>query len=341
MTTATTAPERATRRPAGRPLSGGWFGGLGLLLLLAALSLFIGAADLSFVDFLTGEATGQDRLTLMASRIPRTVAVLLAGAALALSGLLMQLLVRNRFVEPGTVGTAESAGVGILIAILVFPSAPLWVKMLIAIVTALLGTALFLRIVRSLPPTAPVVAVPLVGMMLAGVIAAGTTFVAYRLNLMQSLGIWMQGDFSGILRGRYELLWLLAILGVLLWIFADRFTLASLGEDHAKALGLSYKATLNLGLALVATASAITLVVVGAIGFVGLVVPNLVVIWRGDNLRRNIGWTALAGSGFVLVCDLLARTINPPYEIPVGTVSGIVGGVVFLVLLLTGRMGTR
>lgn len=341
MTTVTTAPGRATRRPAGHPLTWGWFGGLGLLLALATVSLLVGAADLSLGDLLRGEATEQDRLTLLASRVPRTVAVLLAGSALSLSGLLMQLLVRNRFVEPGTVGTAESAGVGILIAILVFPSAPLWVKMLIAVVTALLGTALFLRVVRALPPTAPVIAVPLVGMMLAGVIAAGTTFVAYRLNLMQSLGIWMQGDFSGILRGRYELLWLLAVLGVLLWLFADRFTLASLGEDHARALGLSYKATLNLGLALVATASAITLVVVGAIGFVGLVVPNLVVMWRGDNLRRNIGWTALAGAGFVLACDLLARTINPPYEIPVGTISGIVGGIVFLALLLTGRMGAR
>ncbi|MHA6510219.1 ABC transporter permease [Tessaracoccus sp. MC1627] len=338
-----TATTDATRRtlPAGRPLSWGWLGGLGALLGLSVLSLFVGAADLSPWDFLTGRATPDDWLTFTVSRVPRTLAVLLAGASLALSGLLMQLLVRNRFVEPGTVGTSESAGVGILIAILLFPEAPLVVKMVLAILTALAGTALFLRLVRSLPPTVPVVAVPLVGIMLAGVIAAGTTFVAYRLELMQTIGIWMQGDFSGVLRGRYELLWLLAVLGALLWFFADRFTLASLGEEHSKALGLSYKATLNLGLGLVATSSAITLVVVGGIGFVGLVIPNLIVLWRGDNLRRNIGWTALAGAGFVLVCDLLARTLNPPYEIPVGTVSGVLGGVVFLVLLLTGRMRTR
>lgn len=338
---APTVAKPATARPAGRPLTRGWFGGLAALLALAGVSLFVGVADLSPIDFLSGDATERQWLNLLASRVPRTVAVLLAGASLALSGLLMQLLVRNRFVEPGTVGTSESAGVGILIAIMVFPSAPLVVKMVIAIITALIGTALFLRLVRALPPKAPVVAVPLVGIMLAGVIAAGTTFVAYRFNLMQSIGIWMQGDFSGVLRGRYELLWLLAIMGVLLWLFADRFTLASLGEDHAKALGLSYKATLNLGLALVAASSAITLVVVGGIGFVGLVIPNLVTLWRGDNLRRNIGWTALAGSGFVLVCDLLSRTLNAPYEIPVGTISGVLGGIVFLALLLTGRMRTQ
>ncbi|OMG58138.1 iron ABC transporter permease [Tessaracoccus sp. ZS01] len=318
----------------------GWVGGLAALLVLAAVSLFVGVADLSPWDFVSGQATDQQVLNLFASRIPRTVAVLLAGASLALSGLLMQLLVRNRFVEPTTVGTSESAGVGILIAVMLFPSAPLWVKMLIAVATALVGTAVFVRLVRALPPRAPIVAVPLVGIMLAGVISAGTTFVAYHFDLLQSLGIWMQGDFSGVLRGRYELLWLLAIVGVVLWVFSDRFTVASLGEEQATSLGLSYKTTLNLGLGIVAVASAVTLVVVGAIGFVGLIIPNLIAMWRGDNLRRNIAWTALAGSGFVLVCDLLARTINYPYEIPVGTISGVLGGTVFLALLLTGKLRT-
>lgn len=330
--------ERIALKSAARPLSWGWAGGLAALVGLSLISLFVGAADLSLWDILSGEATETQRLNLVASRIPRTVAVLLAGGSLALSGLLMQLLVRNRFVEPTTVGTSESAGVGILIAVMLFPAAPLWVKMVIAIITALAGTALFVRLIRALPPQAPIVTVPLVGIMLAGVIAAGTTFVAFQFDLLQSLGIWMMGDFSGVLRGRYELLWLLGLVGVVLWLFADRFTVASLGEEQATSLGLPYKATLNLGLALVAAASAITLVVVGAIGFVGLIIPNLVSMWRGDNLRRNIGWTALAGAGFVLICDLLARIINHPYEIPVGTISGVLGGTVFLALLLTGKL---
>lgn len=332
---------QAGTRPAAHPLTWGWAGGLVALVVAAAVSLFVGAADLAPMPFLDGTATEEQWRNLTVSRVPRTVAVVLAGVALALSGLLMQLLVRNRFVEPGTVGTSESAGVGILIAVMIFPSAPLWLKMLIAIATALLGTGLFIRLIRSLPAQTPIVAVPLVGIMLAGVISAGTTYVAYRFDLLQSLGIWMQGDFSGVLRGRYELLWLLAGLGLMLWLFADRFTVASLGEEHATGLGLSYRATLNLGLALVAAASAICLVVVGGIGFVGLIIPNLVSLWRGDNLRRNIGWTALTGSGFLLVCDLIARTINHPYEIPVGTVSAIVGGAVFLTLLLSGRMRAR
>ncbi|MGA4508122.1 ABC transporter permease [Propionibacteriaceae bacterium G1746] len=336
--TATTGPASVTpdARPTHpRPARGWVFGvAVAVVLVLALVSLFVGVNDLSPLDVLTGRATEQQWQTLFASRIPRTVAVLLAGSALALSGQLMQLLVRNRFVEPGTVGTAESAGAGILLVTLLWPGAPLVVKMLIAILTALAGTALFMRLVNALPRGESVIAVPLVGMMLSGMIAAATTFVAYQTDLLQSLGVWLAGDFSGILRGRYELLWVIGLVFVAVWFAADRFTIASLGESHAHSLGLNYRAAMNLGLALIAIASAVCLVVVGNIAFVGLVIPNLVSAALGDNLRRNLGWVAVSGAGFVLVCDLIARTINYPYEVPVGTIAGVIGAAVFLVLLL-------
>ena len=304
------------------------------VLTLATVSLFVGVNDLSPLDILSGRATDQQWQTLFASRIPRTVAVLLAGSALAMSGLLMQLLVRNKFVEPGTVGTSESAGVGILAATLLWPESPLWVKMLVAILTALAGTALFMRLVNSLPRGESVIAVPLVGLMLSGMIAAATTFVAYRFDLLQTLGVWMAGDFSGVLRGRYEMLWVIAAVFVAVWIAADQFTIASLGKDHASNLGLNYQGAMNLGLAMIAISSAVCLVVVGNIAFVGLVVPNLVSAILGDNLRRSLGWVAVSGAAFVLVCDLLARTINFPYEIPVGTIAGVIGAAIFLGMLL-------
>ena len=326
------APMTATHPRASR----GWVFGVAVAMLvaLAVVSLFVGVNDLSPIDILSGRATEVQRQTLFASRIPRTVAVLLAGAALALSGLLMQLLVRNRFVEPGTVGTSESAGAGILLATLVWPGSPLVVKMIIAIVTALIGTAVFMKLVNSLPRGESVIAVPLVGMMLAGMISAATTFVAYRFDLLQTLGVWMAGDFSGILRGRYELLWIIGAVFVAVWFAADRFTIASLGEDHANSLGLNYRAAMNLGLGLIAVASAVCLVVVGNIAFVGLVIPNLVSAILGDNLRRSLGWIAVSGAGFVLICDLLSRTINYPYEVPVGTIAGIIGATIFLAMLL-------
>lgn len=291
---------------------------------LAALSLVVGAGTL-------------DAQILWASRVPRTIAVLLAGAAMALGGLLMQLLVRNRFVEPSTVGTTESAGAGLLIATIWLPSLPVAGKMGVAVLTALLGTALFLRVVRAVPVQSAIVVVPLVGLMLSGVISAASTFIAYRFDLLQTMTMWMTGDFSGVIRGRFELLWLVAVLLLVTYLFADRFTVAGLGRDQATGLGLNHRATMAIGLGIVAVSSAVCVVVVGGLPFLGLVVPNLVSLALGDNLRRSLPVVCLVGAGFVLVCDLLARILNHPYELPVGVIVGVVGAAIFLGMLVRGR----
>lgn len=295
-----------------------------LVVVLVALSLNVGAADLT-LD------------VLFTSRIPRTLAVLLAGAAMAIGGLLMQLLVRNRFVEPATVGTTESAGVGLLAVTILTPGMPIAGKMAVAIITALLGTFAFLRILRAVPPRSSLIVVPLVGIMFSGVIASMTTFVAYRTDMLATLQVWMTGDFSGVIRGRFELLWIVAGVLVVTYLVADRFTVAALGREHAIGLGLDYRRVVALSMALVAVTSAVCVVVVGALPFLGLVVPNLVSMIMGDNLRRSLPVVALSGSAFVLVCDLLARTINHPFEVPVGVVVGVIGGIVFLVMLLRQR----
>ncbi|GAB3704948.1 ABC transporter permease [Mariniluteicoccus flavus] len=302
----------------------------GLALLMAALvvvSLLVGAGDLS-------------ANLLVVSRIPRTLAVVLAGAAMAVGGLLMQLLVRNRFVEPSTVGTTESAGAGLLAATLLAPGMPVVGKMGVAVLAALLGTWLFLRVLRAVPPESAMVVVPLVGLMLSGVISAGTTFVAYQLDLLQTLTMWMTGDFSGVLRGRFELLWLVAVMLVVTWLWADRFTIAGLGRDHATGLGLSYRQVMAVGLTLVAVSSAVCVVVVGSLPFLGLVVPNLASMLLGDRLRRSLPVVALGGAAFVLACDILARTLNHPYELPVGIIVGVIGAAIFLTLVLR-RGGPR
>ncbi|WP_229120042.1 ABC transporter permease [Enemella evansiae] len=326
LTSPTASAEAAPATSRGR-LVGALAAALLLTAGLAVLSLFVGAAELS----------GQ---ILVVSRIPRTAAVLLAGAAMAMSGLLMQLLVRNRFVEPATVGTTEAAGAGLLIATVLTPSMPVAGKMVIAVGTALLGTALFLQVLKRIPPAEGTVLVPLVGIMLSGVISAATTFVAYRLDLLQTLTTWLTGDFSGVLRGRFELLWLAGAALVVTWFYADRFTAAGLGRDHATNLGLNHRAVVRLGLVLVSVCSAVCVVVVGALPFLGLVVPNVVSLLLGDNLRRSLPVVALAGASLVLACDLLARTLNHPYEIPVGVIVGIVGAAGFLALLLH-RKGPR
>lgn len=310
----------------------------GAVGLLAIVSLFVGVGDVTPAGLLRAvladdDGSHQEVLLVLASRVPRTVAILLAGAGMAIAGQIMQLLSRNRFVEPSTAGTVESAAIGILAVTVLAPGAPVMVKMLVATATALAGTALFLRILRHVPLRS-VLVVPLVGLMLGGIINAVSTFFAYRLDLLQSLNTWMTGDFSGVLRGRYELLWLTFALVVVAYLVADRFTVAGMGQDFVTNLGMNYRAVLALGLSIVSMVTAVVVVTVGAIPFLGLVVPNVVALIFGDNLRRTAPWVALGWAGFVLVCDLVGRTVRYPYEVPIGVVVGVVGSAAFLFLLL-------
>lgn len=304
--------------------------------LLAVASLFVGVSDVS--PRLLFSAAAEDRAVrvLVVSRIPRTLAILLAGSSLAIAGLVMQMIVRNRFVEPSTTGTTESASLGFLAVTLLAPGWPLMAKMLVAALFALAGTALFLRILRFVP-LRDAMLVPLVGIMLGGVIGAVTTFLAYRFNLLPSLLAWTTGDFSAVLRGRYELLWLGLGCTVLAYLAADRFTVAGMGRDFTTNLGMSYERAMTLGLALVSVIAAVCLVSVGAIPFLGLIVPNLVSLTVGDNMRITVPWVAVGGAAFVLACDILGRLVRYPYEIPIGVVMGVVGSAVFLYLLLRTR----
>ncbi len=310
-----------------------WFLLIGslLLLCLSLLSLFVGVRNITLAGLLSGE--GDQMLVFVVSRVPRLVAILTAGMGLSVVGLIMQQLARNKFVSPSTAGTMEAASLGLLVALIFFTGAPLLVKMLISFIFALAGTLTFMQILERVKYK-DVIFVPLVGIMFGGVIGAVTTFIALRYDLLQSLGAWMTGSFAGVLRGRYELLYLAIPVTLLAYLYADRFTLAGMGEDFAVNLGLNYKQVVNLGLALVALATASVVLTVGMIPFLGLIVPNIVTLILGDNLKRTLPHTALAGAVFVLVCDLIGRTVRYPYEIPIGLVIGVLGSAIFLYLIL-------
>lgn len=307
--------------------------GLVLVAGLFVASLFVGVSNVSLRALFSPDRGGQALHVLIVSRIPRTLALVLAGTAMALCGSIMQMVTRNKFVEPSTAGTVEAAGLGMLLVMLLAPDVPVIGKMLISTFAALAGTFLFLVLLRRVPLRS-VLLVPLIGLMLGGVISAITAFFAYRFDMLQSLGAWMMGDFSGVLQGRYELLWVSFGLSVIAYVAADRFTLAGMGEDFTTNLGLNYRRILLLGLVIVAMATAAVVVSVGVIPFLGLIVPNVVSMVVGDNLRRSLPWVAVFGAAFVLACDIAGRLLLYPYEIPIGTVVGVVGSAIFLHLLL-------
>lgn len=299
-----------------------------LLIGVSAVSLFVGVSDLTPAALTDSEGLQ----LLLVSRLPRTLAALLAGSALAIAGLVMQTLARNRFVDPATTGTAQSAWLGILIMTALWPSAPIAVKSLGAIVAALAGTSVFLALAHRLPPTQPFL-VPLFGLVYGGIVGSAAIYFAWQTDLLQYLEVWTSGEFSGILRGRYELLWIAGALVACAWWVADRLSILALGEAASIGLGLNYRRMLQLGLVIVSIVSAVTVVVVGTIPFVGLVAPNLVSRLRGDNLRRTVPLVAATGALLVLTCDIFGRIVRYPYEIPVGTVLGVVGALVFLAMM--------
>ena len=293
------------------------------LIPLAGASLLVGVADLS----------GHEGLILTVSRLPRTLAVILTGAALAVAGVVMQQLVRNRFVEPGTTGTGEAAALGLLAVTLLAPGAALWVKMLAASAGGLLGTAVFLWMIRRLPPQ-EVLMVPLAGLVWSGVLGALVLHIGWQTDLLQLVGIWlMTGEFSGVIAGRYELLWIAGGAATLALFAADRFAILGLGEGVARGLGLNPVAVMRLGLVVVAVVTALVMATVGMVPFVGLVVPNIVSRIMGDNLRASLPVTALGGAALLLACDILGRLVIFPYEIPVGSILGVIGAGLFLYLL--------
>lgn len=303
---------------------------IGLPLLIVA-SLTIGAADLGLV-------TGEGMSLMMISRMPRTVAALLAGAGLALAGAVVQLAVQNRLVEPGLTGTPKSAMAGLLAITLIAPGAPLMVKMIVASLAALAGTAGFLMLARHVPRHDPML-LPLVGLIYAGILGAGVSWAAWQADLMQYLGVWQAGEFSGVLQGRYELLWLTAGLAGLLYLLADRITLLGLGQDRARSLGLDTRQTVLIALVIVAALVTVVVVTVGVLPFVGLIVPNIVARWRGDNLRANLPLIAVTGGAAVLASDVIGRLIRWPYEIPAGTIFAVIGAGLFIWLLYAAPRG--
>lgn len=303
-----------------------------VILLLAVISVLTGVGSLA-----SGLGDdGRGWLLIVESRVPRTLALMLAGTGLAVAGTIMQMLARNRFVEPSTAGTAESAALGMLLTMIFAPALPVAAKMAVAALTALAGTALFLKILRQIPLRSALM-VPLVGIMLGGVISAITTFVAYRYDMMQSMGAWISGDFSGVLRGRYELLWIALVLTLIAYVTAARFTVIGMGEEIARNVGLDYNKVVTLGLGIVSMVTATVVATVGMVPFLGLIVPNVISLVVGDNLRRTLPLIAATGAGLVLACDIVGRMIIAPYEIPVGTVMGVIGSAVFLYLLLSRR----
>ena len=137
-----------------------------------------------------------------------------------------------------------------------------------------------------------------------------------------------------VLKGRYEIVYLTVPLVVLAFIFANHFNIVGMGKDFSKNLGVPYNLVLFAGLTIAAMITASIIVVVGSISYIGLIVPNVVAMFKGDKIRGTLVDTALFGALFVLVCDIIGRVIIMPYELPIELIVGILGSLIFVALLI-------
>lgn len=295
---------------------------------LGILSLFTGVYDIR------GQEDGL-RMFLI-TRVPRTAALMLTGAAMSMAGLVMQLITQNRMVEPTTTGTIEWAGFGLLLVYLFYPNPTLLARMGGAIVFSFAGTMIFFLLLRRIRLRSSLI-VPIIGMMLGAVISALSTFLGLAYNMTQNIANWFIGSFSAVQAGRYEYLWLIVLVTISIFFYADRLTLAGLGEDIATSLGVNYSRIVLTGTALISMAVGIVTAVIGSLPFLGLIVPNVVSRLRGDDLKGNLPWVCLLGMGTIMLSDIVSRVIIMPFEVPVSLILGTIGSLAFILILLGQR----
>ena len=294
-------------------------------------SLFLGVIDVNLYGLLSGDLEQLE--IFLISRLPRLLAILCTGVGMSVAGLIMQQLCMNKFVSPTTGATISSAQLGILLALLFQPNSTLWSRAIFSFVFAILGTWIFVWFIQRIQ-FKDVVMVPLVGIMFGNVIGGITNYLAYQFEMTQALSTWLVGHFSLVVRGRFELVYLAVPLVILAFVFANHFNIVGMGKDFSKNLGVHYNLVLFAGLSIAAMITASVVVVVGSISYIGLIVPNVVAMFKGDRIRGTLVDTALFGAIFVLGCDMIARVVIAPYELPIELIVGIIGSVLFIGLLL-------
>lgn len=303
-----------------------------LLIILSILSLFIGAMEIDLKTLLQPHNPMEFKIFLLA-RIPRLLAILCTGFGMSVAGLIMQQICMNKFVSPTTGATIQSAQFGILLSLIFLPSLGFWGRVILSFTMAIGGTWLFIWFVQRIQFKNTAL-VPLVGIMFGNILGGITSFLAYKFELTQQLSTYLVGSFSLIIKGKYELVYLVLPLILIAFVYTNHFNIVGLGRDFSQNLGIGYNRVLFLGLTIAAMITASIVIIVGQISYIGLILPNIVSLWKGDKIQGTLTDTALLGGIFVLVSDIFARSIIRPYELPVELVTGILGSILFLGMLI-------
>ena len=299
--------------------------------VLFIVSLLVGVSKSVSIKALL-EGNSEAWTLFLTSRMPRTIVIVLTASSLSIAGLIMQTLSRNKFISPSTVGTTDAAAMGVLLGYLLFANQNIYIRFIFAFTFALASSIIFINLINKIK-FKNIIYIPLIGLMFGGLIAAITSIIAYETDMLQVVSSLRVGSFShiGVLNSRILIILIPPL--VLSFIYAAKFNIVGIGEEFATNLGVNYKRVLYFGLILTSIISAASFLVVGPLPFLGLIIPNIVTLYYGNNIKKNIIDVALFGSTFVLLNDIFSRIIIFPYEMSVGFTMGISGAIIFLFLI--------
>lgn len=308
-----------------------WLCGLTLLLLITfVVSLSAGEQWITPDDWFSDAG----KLFVWQIRLPRTLAVMLVGAALALSGTIMQALFENPLAEPGLLGVSNGAGVGLIAAVLLGQGIlPDWALGLCAIAGALVITLILLRFARRHLSTSRLL---LAGVALGIICSALMTWAIYFSTSfdLRQLMYWMMGGFGGV---DWQQSWLmLGLVPVMIWVClqSQPLNMLVLGEISARQLGLPLNFWRNILVVATGWMVGVSVAIAGAIGFIGLVIPHILRLCGLTDHRVLLPACALAGGIALLCADIIARQALSAAELPIGVVTATLGAPVFIWLLL-------
>lgn len=311
--------------------------GVGLLILVSAASISFGAADMrlstAWGAFFNFDPTLTEHQIIHALRFPRTVADILVGCSLAVCGALMQGTTRNPLADSGLMGISSGATFAIAIAMAFFPSRTYGQTMAFAFLGAAVATGMTYYIAslgkRGMTPQRLVLA----GISISMLFGAFSQYISIRYHLGQALAYWTAGGTAGAKWSELAIVAPFFIGGVLVAIaISPSVTVMSLGEDVAIGLGMNTNILKGISTVVVLVLTGLSVVVVGPVGFVGLITPHIVRYLIGVDYRYIIPASGLYGALLTVFADLMGRLINKPYETPLGIIFAVIGVPYFLYL---------
>ena len=283
---------------------------------------------------------------ILTVRIPRVICVALSGISLALCGCAMQGLLKNPLAEGSTMGVSSGAALGAIVAIAFDISIPVIslasatvMAMIFAFGSIMLILALAYKLDYSLSTNTIILLGVIYSMFISSIIMFITTFASEKIR---SITFWTMGSLQGsTYTEALILLVVLIVAGGTILLKAEELNAFAIGEDNARSIGIDVRRTRLIILIAVSALIGTCVSIGGSIGFVGLVVPHMTRMIVGPNHRRLLPATLFAGAAFLMVMDLIARTVLRPLELPIGAVTSLIGAVMFVFIFAGTRRNTK